>query len=284
MTILEVYYYITSIGVSISPHYYDFLIHYHDSIETLSFLSVIASLGFVAYQSSLFVKDYRHKRAHSEFETAYKLAGYYSKNIIPSLNAAQYRIRKVNTKLVPDFYKKANLFKEFTAEEAQSLFGNDILTKFRHEFASPDNYDYPHYEYLLNSIPTKDTESKIPAPINHTITGKKAKEAEEKRKKYLQEKAFLSSQHVVYILNNVEYFSMYFCSGLASADTVFPSLHQTYLDFIVDTYLLICYLNANNAGEELYIHTSTLYNKWRKQSLEAHNSRKKPQAKKMPKT
>ena len=268
---------IFGIPTAIYGHLYEWLHFYHDSVETLSFTAVIVSTIFVAYQIALFLKDYRQKRAHSEFETAYKLAGYYSKNIIPSLNAAQHHLRKINRLICKDYYKQASKFKDFTAAEAMSIFGPDVLVNFGKAFSDYKNLDYPEYEFFLNGTPTANSKKKIPDPPKPS---KKNQQTISDREQFLREQAFLVNQHITYVLNDIEYFSMYFCSGLASSDTVYPSLHQTFLDFVIDSYLLICFMNSK-PGHELYIHTTTLYNDW---SIKSHSSHAKKQtAKKMPK-
>lgn len=275
-------FFLITIPTLIYGHANEWLHFYHDSVETLSFMSVIVSTIFVAYQIFLFLRDYRQKHAHSEFETAYKLAGYYSKNIIPSLNAAEFHLRRINKKIAPDYNKKASKFKEFTAKEAKELFGDDILEKFFKEFSDYKNFNYPRYEFLLNSTPTTETTKKIPTLVNGKPSNPKVVESVQKRADYLKEQAFIANQHITFVLNNIEYFSMYFCSGLASSETVYPSLHQTFCDIVIDSYLLICYMNSQ-PGHELYIHTTTLYNEWTAKSL-ANHEHKKQQAKKMPET
>ena len=237
-------------------HVYEWLHFYHDSVETLSFMSVIVSTIFVAYQIALFLKDYREKHAHSEFETAYKLAGYYAKNIIPSLNAAQIHLRTINRKVCSDYYTKVSEFREFTSAEAKRIFGPNIVNDFFREFSNYKNINYPKYEFYLNGTPSKTSEQKIPAVKK---PGKNGKLDTTARDTFLREQLFLVNQHITFVLNDIEYFSMYFCSGLASSETVYPSLHQTFLDFVIDSYLLICYMNSK-PGHELYVHTTTLYN------------------------
>ncbi len=258
-------------------HTNEWLYFYHDSVETLSFTAVIVSTIFVAYQITLFIKDYRQKRAHAEFETAYKLAGYYSKNIIPSLNAATLQLQKINEIVCKDYYKHANKFKDFTAKEAMDIFGPDVLKRFRKEFSDHRNFDYPKYMFFLNGTPREESE-KILSSYKKNSKNNQLKDSAMDR--FLREKSFLANQHITYVLNDVEYFSMYFCSGLASSDTVYPSLHQTFLNFVIHSYLFICFMNSK-PGHELYIHTTTLYNEWNTKNLAGHT--KKQTAKKMPK-
>lgn len=69
-----------------NDHLSDCFIYYNESIETLSYIAVIVSVIFVAYQAWLFRKDYNNKKEHAEFEKSYELAGYYAKNIIPKMS------------------------------------------------------------------------------------------------------------------------------------------------------------------------------------------------------
>ena len=78
---------------------------------------------------------------------------------------------------------------------------------------------------------------------------------------------------------------MYFCSKLAAPETVYMSLHQTYLEFMMNNYLLICYQNSK-PGHEYYTHAIQLYNIWseisnkrdkeREEALNKINSPEKP--------
>ena len=61
-----------------SGHLCDGLIYYNQSLATLSYIAIILSAIFVAYQAYLFRKDYETRKEHSEFDTAYRLAGYYA--------------------------------------------------------------------------------------------------------------------------------------------------------------------------------------------------------------
>lgn len=73
--------------------------------------------------------------------------------------------------------------------------------------------------------------------------------------------AFISNI-VFELLNNMEYFSMNSVHNIADFDSIYPSIHQTYLSII---QLLYCNISNENT-EGFYKNTIKLYNKWYNQS------------------
>lgn len=62
-------------------------------------------------------------------------------------------------------------------------------------------------------------------------------------------------------LNQLEYFCMYFNSGVADEETVYQSLHQSFLEMIKIVYFKIA--SGNKTGKDkYYTNIIKLYNKW----------------------
>jgi len=62
-------------------------------------------------------------------------------------------------------------------------------------------------------------------------------------------------------LNKLEYFCMYFNAGLADEETVYQSLHQSFLDMIKVVYFSIASINKTGK-DKYYTNIIQLYNNW----------------------
>lgn len=63
------------------------------------------------------------------------------------------------------------------------------------------------------------------------------------------------------LLNTLEYFSMYFCKGLAKEDVVYQSLHQNFRSTVLMLYFDIATVNKIPT-EKYYTHIIALFNMW----------------------
>lgn len=243
-------------------HHYDFLIHYHDSIETLSFTAVILSTIFLAYQITFALSSYITKNKLNEENKSYEMAKFYGREIVSRLNPVTLFINKVNT-VIPDYGKELNhsmpeiyrkKMTKFNLQEARSIFGKEIISSFAQKMAI--------------GLPPKDL-----IEIMSEIKGISGLEIsrewdsilidateEEKQKFYAFQRDIIYS-FVADFFNDLEYFSMVFTSHLAVPKNVFDSLHQTYIE-VVEQYYLYLSVRNNNEGHDYYTYIIKLYNTW----------------------
>ena len=106
-------------------HKNDWLIYYHDSIETLSFIAVIISTVFVAWQIRLFIRDYTHKNQRAEFEQSYEMAKFYAENLLPKIPPILRFLNKMNKHVIPNYEELQRSIQKqelrFTTTEASKL-------------------------------------------------------------------------------------------------------------------------------------------------------------------
>lgn len=238
-------------------HISDWLIYYHDSMETLSFTAVIISLVFVAVQSILFVNDYHNRTKRSEREMSYKMARYYCDNILPHLSAVKNLLNNINIQIAKDYLTamdKQSRFSQFTTSEACTIFGKDSIKKFSKLYQR--NYSR---DELITFFAQYNKQSKLEIANEwDSILENSSKMQHEAFYKNMQREMY---NNVATLFNNMEYFSMYFCGELAMTDNVYMSLHQTFLDFIAVGYLYIAKVNTID-HHEFYKNTISLYNTW----------------------
>lgn len=239
-------------------HKDDWLIYYHDSIETLSFIAVIISTVFVAWQIRLFIRDYTHKNERAEFEQSYEMAKFYAENLLPKIPPILRFLNKMNRHVIPNYEELQRSIQKqelrFTSTEASELLvdgcGELFLTTIRSEIPLNDLADF-----------FSEFEGKTIYEIKKDWKELLATASEEDIHNFYKQKSYLLRQKVADVFNDLEYFSMVFCSGLAIPENVYASLHQTFMDFTSKGYLFIA--SRNNApGHEYYTHIIDLRNPW----------------------
>ncbi len=244
----------------------DLLLHYNIHLASLSYLAVILSAIFVGYQAKLFLKDYKRKNERAEFEMSYKMAGYYSNEILLQYAAARYVLQKINAFVDKDYNKKLCKFKAFTCVEAKELFSENVIEDFSKKYIEK----LPEGELLkFFSLYNNIAELELKKEWDRIL----ADADDPTRAAFYENKNDLLQKNICTIFNKLEYFSMYFCSKLANPDNVYMSLHQTFIDFIMTGYLYIAKSNSM-PGHEFYTHIITLYNRWYAQVVETEREKK----------
>ena len=254
----ELYYGFTDILIKFIPHGEDFLIHYHDSIETLSFSAVILSAIFVYWQIKLFIQDYQKKNERSEYDKSYALAKFYGEKLLTRMLPVEKLLSSVNQRLLPQYdetYNKAkNKMNKFTYQEASTIFGEEHISTFQKEINAALT---PEAMIEFFSLIERRTHLEIQTEWKNIIYGHSPAEITS----FYRDKRRLVKHHIADVFNDLEYFSMVFCSGLAVPDNVYASLHQTYIGFVETGYIYIASRN-NKEGHEFFTHITRLYLSW----------------------
>lgn len=230
------------------------------SLGNISQLAVIISALFVAYQAYLFRKDYQSRNEHSAFNISYQLARYYADNILPRMGAANNIIQDICKRSVPaeTFKEKIVDFSAFTEPEATTLFSRNAIDKFHDDYRHCVDEDMlAHFFSIYHGIPYLE----IKKEWEQTLSTANPDE----REQFYKDMSLLMQRNIADVFNHLEFLSMYFHSGLADSDTVYVSLHQTFLDFIASSYL---YIAARNKSPKhaFFTHIIALYKKWHDKS------------------
>lgn len=235
------------------------------SLGNISQLAVIISALFVAYQAYLFRKDYQARNEHSAFHMSYQLAQYYADTILPRMGATTYIIREISQRAVSleTFKEKTVVFSAFTTPEAITLFSNDAIDKFHNDYRNCVDEDMlAKFFSVYHGIPYLEIKTKWENTLSSATP--------EEREQFYKDLSLLMQRQIADVFNHLEYLSMYFHSGLAASDTVYVSLHQTFLDFVASSYLYIAERNQS-PKHAFFTHIIALYNTWRDLSKRATN-------------
>lgn len=241
-----------------SPYANAWLMQHRDSIEVLSAIAIILSAWFMAWQVRWFIKDYVRRNDRAEFDKSYQMAAFYSSQLLPRMAPVMYILHKANIQVDYDDAKRLEIFQRkdlrFTATEAISLFDEKICQSF--------------LKCLQSEIPEEDLAVFFAAFDNTTSYELKknwqeilAGASDKERTDFWKDKGHQLRQQMATVFNDMEYFSMVFCSNLAIPENVYASLHQTFLEFVSLGYLYIASRNKI-PGHEYYTHIIALYHEW----------------------
>ncbi len=218
----------------------------------------ICSCIIVLVQLVAFFSDSRHKESRCRKEAALKLADEYASTILRNItfiqNVVQCYYDKENPESLNDKLSELQIDK-FIAKEMAKVKGlekyTDIFRNGRYEIPCEiiENASISYqvgYNIIEEKTATEDESG-----------GEQVEESEES----LRKKANIKFKLIVSdTLNKLEYFSMAVNHNVAESEMLFPSLHQTYLNFVRFMYPYICMENMDE--ENYYTNIIELYRTW----------------------
>ena len=216
----------------------------------------IFAFAIGAVQLIAFVKDTRHTETRAKKEFALDLAKEYATNLLPKMNIIENVLSRSYNKENPFELQKCVLSKleinNFTRAE---LLSNELLDKYK-DFFSTKQYPYETelilqiFEYYekVNALIPKPSECENEDEFNKNVTRKFR---------------FL----IACTLNELEQFAMAVNNQIADSTMLFPSLHQTFLEFVKYTYPRIADSNHDDV-EEFYTNIILLYRDWNQKKTE----------------
>ena len=239
-------------------HYYEWLHFYHDSVETLSFMAVITSAIFVYWQIVLFIRDYRNKNQRAEYAQSYEMAKFYAENLLTRMTTVGKLLNKINRANIPEYkLKYASICTEmhkFSYKEAITILPKDYIDNFSKHV--DETLTIEEMIFFFASYNHK-TSLEVRDNWNKFLYGKSNYDKES----FYKDKRTILKHSVADVFNDLEYFSMIFCSGLAVPENVYASLHQTFIQFVQIGYPYIATHNRLE-GHEFYTHIIRLYKHW----------------------
>lgn len=207
---------------------------------------------YIKAQTAAAIKSYEYNCGWQEKEKATELAKFYADQMMPKIiyiNVVSAVYRDLLVEIKDDEMSR------FTLSELQSLTSKDIYKGINERI---QNCSVKRFQlartFLPESMRTQFLESE-----NTDIS------------LYVMEFRNVSSQ----LLNELEYFSMCFTSGVADETIVYQSLHQTFFSTIKMLYFKIAAPN-DVTKDKYYTHTIKLYKLWR--DRDKQNERKQMEA------
>ena len=250
---------------------------FKNNIETII---TLCSLLFVAIQTRTLSRTYKYNCSWQEKEKAAELAYMYKENILPNVNYISAVQKDTG---IMELLGNINLdsIATFNQTELFRLTNTDIEKHITEKQYKNENITLLiTYRQIFKQICNKKMHDINPLLIEKWIAAEgKEKDKDGKEIKIQdEEKAALLDalwreffDIVSNALNDLEFFSMNFISGVADDSIVFPSLHQTYLTLVQLLYYYIAIQNKNEK-DKFYTNVIELFEKWR--TIDKENEKK----------
>ncbi len=207
----------------------------------------ICSCIIVLVQVVAFFSDSRHKESRCRKEAALKLADEYASTILRNITFIQNVVRCYYDRDNPEsLNEKLSELKidKFVSKELTKVKG---LEKYIDIFRN-GKYNIP-CEIIKN------------ASISYRVGYNIIKDTTDEDNDDLKREANIAFKLIVSdTLNKLEYFSMAVNHNVAESEMLYPSLHQTYLNFVRFMYPYICMENIDE--ENYYTNIIELYRTW----------------------
>lgn len=257
-------------------------------LENIANFATFAGLITVAYQIYMSKKEQRIQHEKQEKQKAIELAEIYAKNIIPDIGFLSGIFEQ--SKIYEKYFKNIKYcdLKEFDKHELQEVLrGYDIdsinkeiinidreiimssIVNYKNDM-NKDEFNKNLDDLLFTKISSTEiesvmsTEEEIAGTISDEEIKKRKKIINSLKKKQMYQELYCQNIYLDILektLNSLEYFCMYFNSGIADEEVVYQSLHQSFLSMVKMLYFRIAYQNENGK-DKYYTNIIELYNKW----------------------
>ncbi|GAB6170098.1 hypothetical protein JCM1393_25580 [Clostridium carnis] len=249
-----------------------------------NFATIIALL-FVGYQIYSAKKEQKMQHDKQEILKAIELAELYAQKL---MNNMSYLNSIFKASKIEKYFEniKYHDLKEFDRDELKKIFKGQDINKIYNEMENinenilmkaiinmKSDLDQDELNRHLDALKVSkyfeemnkllDAQGEI-AATDEKANKKKEKMLNEIKKQDMYYKIYCKKLYIDTLedtLNTLEYFCMYFNSGVADEETVYQSLHQSFLSMVKLVYFKIAYINETGK-DKYYTNITELYNKW----------------------
>lgn len=242
----------------------------------LQIILTVGSLLLVAIQTYLLRKTYQYNSDWQEKEKAIELSAYYKDEILPSVAYISFVLKQTGIMERLSGIHQDNI-DTFTKGELFRLTNRDIEGQIEGKYQDANNI-----QTLITGRLIREQRTNIPLYKMNTRAievyyaglekekdeSESANDIPDDQREVLLQTLWMEFKSIVSdTLNSLEYFSMYFVTGVADDSVVFQSLHQT---FIVLVQMLYYYIAMQNTNEKdmYYTNIIELYKQWVKKDHE----------------
>lgn len=229
------------------------------------------SIDLLASQTELLRKEYQYNSEWQEKNKAIEMSRYYKDNIIPQVSYIDTILKKTGVLQLLERISPKDM-KSFTFDELVSLAGEEIKENVIKRLNNPKNINIFLEERLrLQQLAKRNLLHNInPDLINNWVNVEKnggetenvSREQHAKDGEILLSALIFEYRDIVLnTMNSLEYFSMNFITRIADEETVYLSLHQTYLKIMRRLYYNIASFN-NKPKDKFFTSAIQLYQIW----------------------
>ncbi|MCI9144627.1 MAG: hypothetical protein HFH87_18750 [Lachnospiraceae bacterium] len=218
--------------------------------------ALVVILGGITgvWQYVLAKKAELHQYHNNRIQKAIELAEYYKDNVL------------CNMIIIQNIYDKSRILDILNSIRKEDMNSFDIreldknLSKQQKEEIKKILWSKEFVDIIIEAADDYARDTVLYQPV-YIKDGDKLFEARKVNKTRVIE--YFMNELVCATLNNLEFFAMHFNYEVADKDTVYQSLHQTYLEIVQLLYYDIA--TNNETGEQkLYTNVIELFNEWKK--------------------
>lgn len=241
------------------------LIKNKEIISILGDVATTATIVFLFLERLFSRRTYRYNCEWQEKNKAVELAALYKNEILNSNSYITYLFDRLGIIQILKHAYHSDL-ELFTRSELDEFLSQADIECIREILKNPDNYSVfleGQSRYVLEHrgiqlLPQSELEKMF----------EKDEEKIREFKTYLMQKQYYDV--LDHLLNSLEYFAMYFNTGVADEKVVYQSLHQTYLRLVRALYFEIA-LRNDSPKDMYYTNIINLYITWSRRDEKMKN-------------
>ena len=225
-------------------------------VQIVAGLYVVVGAVIAVWQYYISSKSEFIKNETEKVNKAVELAGFYKDNVIPRISYVRYIYENIHaTEIINKIDKSEMVY--FDSDELHKQLSQEDINKLK-SLTESDEFVEAVREAniifnstdILNIECNSSRENMINAiSLNLMIA----------------QNCMLGQ--IRDLLNNLEYFAMFFTHNIADESVVFQSLHQSYLEIIETMYYQISLYNVSD-NHKFYVNATKLYDLWTKKDVE----------------
>lgn len=228
-----------------------------DFFSSLGSIATGISLIFVAIQVYYIKLENETRNKQLAQENAFEMAKLYATDILMKLHASNVYLESIGFIDKIRFLKDLEV-KEFDKKEMDKLFGKEEIDSLIelynkkvqsgiYEEALTIGYNLSKIDFYLKFYEFRTKSDNLSVKSVNEL--------------WIDDLRTRTNSMIDEVLNKLEYLCMYFNNNLAESDYVYPSLHQSFLEYIKSLYFFIAIRNDDPA-RKYYTEIIKLYNKW----------------------
>lgn len=228
-----------------------------DFFSSLGSIATGISLIFVAIQVYYIKLENETRNKQLAQENAFEMAKLYATDILMKLHASNVYLESIGFIDKIRFLKDLEV-KEFDKKEMDKLFGKEEIDSLIelynkkvqsgiYEEALTIGYNLSKIDFYLKFYEFRTKSDNLSVKSVNEL--------------WINDLRTRTNSMIDEVLNKLEYLCMYFNNNLAESDYVYPSLHQSFLEYIKSLYFFIAIRNDDPA-RKYYTEIIKLYNKW----------------------
>lgn len=237
-------------------------------IQIVAGLYVVVGAVIAVWQYYISTKSEFIKNETEKVNQAVELAGYYKDNIIPHISYVKYIFRYIHATEIIEKIDKTKM-KYFDINELNKLLDQNDINKLK---------DLIESDEFIEAV----REANIIFNFNSTDIFYFDGNTSDEEKNDIKDLQLKIAKHCMLgqireLLNNLEYFAMFFTHNIADESVVFQSLHQSYLQIIETMYYQISSYNTSD-NHKFYVNAIRLYHLWIQKDVENQEKMKNAEA------